>query len=1182
MAPHAFSAPQAVAIEPSGALARQSLSQEVMRLLHGQCLSCHNAEKHKGGLLLSSRELLLKGGDSGLVFLESNPPASLLLKVLEPDADPHMPPKKQLSAQQLGIMKDWLVAGAPWDAEFLAKTAAPRDPKLGAVPASFRPALAIALSPDAKRLAVGRGRELTIYDLASTNFPAVASAKAHADLVRALAWSPNGELLASGGYRELKVWKSADLTPAWSASKSLLGQVTALRFTPHGGALAVADSAPAESGWVRLHDSENGSELAAWAAHSDAIYDLATTPDGGLLASAAGDKLVRSWELVSRKVVGEIEAHAGAVLGGAVHPDGSEIATIGADKQLKLWDLKTRQSVVAITGRRHNFTAAAWSGDGKALVAADEDGRLARFSDFKRHTGEQSSETAKERQLGQWAGPLHAVAVSFDASRAAAAAQDGSVYLVDGEGKLLQKFEPEALAAESAAASSSTNSPSFVRDVLPLLAKAGCMAGSCHAKPEGQSGFKLSVFSFDPKSDYRAITQEYRGRRVFPVAPEESLLLLKPTMAIDHGGGQRIEPGTEIYQTLVAWIRGGMAYQHPVEPVLARISVEPRDGIFQKNSSHPLRVKAHYSDGAERDVTRLADFVSNDKELARAGEDGTVRIGTVEGESVVVARFMGFVDACRITVPAEKVLPAEKYAALPEHNFIDRIAHQQFRKLGFFPSELSSDAEFLRRSSLDVTGVLPTPAEVRQFLADSSSGKRRAWIEHLLQHPAWADYWANKWTDLIRSNPDRVGVKSIFFLDQWVREAFRANKPYDYFVREIVMAEGSNHQNGPLSLYRDRREPQDLATIVSQLFLGVRMECAKCHHHPNEKWSQDDFYQLAAFFGPVKQKGAGLSPPISAGTETFYFAAGGGVRHPVTDAVMKPRPLDSPELKLEEAADPRAALADWMTDPSNPYFAKAAVNRVWAALFGRGFVDPVDDFRISNPAANEPLLNALAEDFTSHGYDLKHLMRAILNSRLYQLSSAPNDSNLHDTKNFSRSYRRRLPAEVLLDAVNDVTGTEDKFNGCPPGTRAIQTWSYKVRSQFMDAFGRPNPSTDCPCERDARSSVVQSLHMMNSRGLQAKLSDPNGRVKQLADSPRAPGEIVTELYLAALNRFPTAAELEKAAASFPAPQPEPAPEPAAGTGTQKDAKADTRAARQAAVEDVLWALLNSPEFVFNH
>jgi len=443
-------------------------------------------------------------------------------------------------------------------------------------------------------------------------------------------------------------------------------------------------------------------------------------------------------------------------------------------------------------------------------------------------------------------------------------------------------------------------------------------------------------------------------------------------------------------------------------------------------------------------------------------------------------------------------------------------------------------------------------------MSDASPEKRQRAIAPILEDAAYADYWADKWADLLRPNPDRVGVKSVFVLDEWLRASFRANKPYDQFVREILLAEGSNHRDGPAVVYRDRREPPELTTMFSQLFLGTRLECAKCHHHPNEKWSQDDFYQFAAFFAPVKQKGAGLSPPISGGRETFFFSPKSGeVKHPVTRVVMSPRPPDGKAVEIPEQVDPRRALADWLISPDNPFFARAAVNRVWANFFGRGLVDPVDDFRISNPCVNQPLLDALARDFAEHKYDLKHLMRTIMESRLYQLSSTPNASNLADTKNFSRSYRRRLPAEVLLDAVDEATAMPSSFQAMAPGARAMQAWSYKIDSHFMDAFGRPNSSSDCPCQRDTHMSVVQSLHLMNSKDLQAKLSNAKGRAHRLAASSKSTQEIVTELYLATLSRFPTADELELACEAF------------------KDN-------REAGCEDVLWALLNSAEFVFNH
>jgi hypothetical protein len=795
----------------------------------------------------------------------------------------------------------------------------------------------------------------------------------------------------------------------------------------------------------------------------------------------------------------------------------------------------------------------------------------------------------------------------FSASRRAPfePGQAGEIQaLQPGEGTLIAVFGRQRIEIPVRVESSSNNASnslsvfdpppvSFVRDVLPALSKAGCNAGACHAKAEGQNGFKLSVFSYDPKSDYGHIVKDARGRRVFPAAPDESLIIKKPTTAIPHEGGLRFERGSETYQLLVRWLREGMAYSVTNEPALQRLVVFPKERRYHKNAAQRLLVAAHYSDGSVRDVTRLAAFDSNDKEIATVNEHGIVSIGTLTGQGVVVARYAGLVADAHILVPADRLLPEAQYAALPRNNFIDDLAYAQFQRLGLLPSETCTDAEFLRRASLDAIGVLPTPDEVREFLAECarsdgelekgsdadqhstvssptlqdsntpllrSSRARRALIDRLLNDPAYADYWANKWGDLLRPNPDRVGVKSVFTLDQWLRDSFRQNKPYDQFVREILLAEGTNHRDGPAVIYRDRREPADLTTMFSQLFLGTRLECARCHHHPNEKWSQDDFYQFAAFFGSVKQKGAGLSPPISAGTETFYYASGGAVKHPVTGAVMSPRPPDGPSAQTGNDADPRRALADWLIAPDNPFFARAAVNRVWAAFFGRGLVEPVDDFRISNPCVNPPLLDALADDFAKHGYDLKHLMRTIMESRLYQLSSAPNETNLADTRNFSRAYRRRLPAEVLLDAVDDATGVPDTFAATPVGARATQVWSYKIESQFMDAFNRPNPSSDPPCERDKDLSVVQSLHLMNSKELQSKLANDNGRARKLAASDKSPTEIVTELYLTSLSRPPTDEELQVATAAFTAP----------------DAK------RQTATEDVFWALLNSAEFVFNH
>ncbi len=1134
-----------------------NLAPRAMQLLHANCLSCHNAEKQKGGLQLETRAAALKGGDNGPVLVGGKPQESALFKALSADADPHMPPKKQLTTNQIELVRRWIAGGASWDPTALARASAPREVNPGRLPDSYQPVFALTVSPDGKRLAIGRGKRIAIHDLTATNLALLAEQEGHRDVVRALAWSADGRFLASGAFREIKLWKAEPLELIRTVSSNLLDRVTSIRFTSDGENLVAAESRMAQSGWIRVVSTHTGESIAGWQAHSDSISEIALSPDGERLATAGNDKLLKIWEWASHKQIAQLE-HGGALFGVGFNTNGTEVLAIDADKQLKVWDIKTRERVVGVNGKKQGFTAVAWSGDGRVIVAAADDGRLLAYSDFKRHSGMESSETAKERQLGRFPEAMQAVAVTRDAKRIFAGGHDGIVHVMNGEGKVLAKLEAVPVAADEPQRGLLV--PSFVRDVLPALAKAGCMAGSCHAKAEGQNGFKLSVFSYDPRSDYGEIVREARGRRVFPAAPEESLLLLKPTMTVEHGGGERFEIGSPTYKLLSDWIRGGMLYQHTNEPALVSIHVEPRERTYRKGDRQQLRVKAKYADDTTRDVTGLADYVANETEIAQVGEDGLVRVNNLSGESVVVARYMGFVGAARVTVPADRPLPKDRYTKLPVNNFIDKVAYEQFRKLGLYPSDLCTDAEFLRRSSLDAIGVLPDLNDTKAFLADTNSDRRQRWVERLLADPAYGDHWANKWADLLRPNPDRVGVKSVFTLDQWLRESFRGNKPYDQFVREILLAEGNNHRDGPAVVYRDRREPPELTTTFSQLFLGTRMECAKCHHHPNEKWSQDDFYQFAAFFGPIKQKGVGLSPPISAGAETFYFAPGRAVKHPVTDEVMKPRPPDGPLVNVATNCDPRPALADWLTDSQNPFFSKAAVNRVWAAFFGRGFVNPVDDFRVSNPPVNEPLLNALASDFAGRGYDLKHLMRTILSSRLYQLSSTPNEFNMADTKNFSRSYRRRLAAEVMLDAVNDVTGVPDDFNGCPPGTRAAQTWSYKVKSQFLDAFGRPNSSSDCPCERDAQTSVVQSLHMMNSRTLQAKLSSAEGRVKKLSSSQMAPEEIVTELYLRALSRFPTADELKTALAAFVVPE----------------------ATRQTATEDVLWALLNSAEFVFNH
>ncbi|NBV85259.1 MAG: DUF1553 domain-containing protein [Verrucomicrobia bacterium] len=702
---------------------------------------------------------------------------------------------------------------------------------------------------------------------------------------------------------------------------------------------------------------------------------------------------------------------------------------------------------------------------------------------------------------------------------------------------------------------------SFVNEVMPQLARAGCSNGSCHAKPEGQGNFKLSVFGYDPRQDYEEIARDVRGRRLFFAAPEYSLLLLKGSGTVPHEGGARIAKESEAYRAVLQWIGEGAGFDGDEAPQLKKIELAPKQPVLALNGKLALKVRAFYSDGSERDVTHLALFSSQEKDLFSVDENGVIQAGALRGEGVIVANFMGKVDVVRPSIPPLKALTEADFEGFPVFNPLDSFVYKRLQFLGIQPSGQCSDAEFLRRSSLDTIGRLPSLEESRGFYADLPAERRARWIGHLLHDPNYARYWAVKWGDLIRPNPSRVGVIPVHLLDSWLRDAFRKNLPYDRMVRELLTAQGNTHEFGPVAVLRDKREPVDASGFVSQIFLGVRMECAKCHHHPSEKWGQEDYYQLAAFFGKMRSRGQGISTPISGEAELWWYdAKGRGVKHPVTDVLLSPKLPDGAEIPYQEGVDPRVQLVDWMVRPENPFFAKAIVNRIWADFMGRGFVEPVDDFRVSNPPSNPELLDWLAADFVQHGFDLKHLMRRILESAAYQRSSTPTASNVLDGRNYSKGLRRRLSAEVLLDAVGDLTGSRETFAGLPAGARAMDTWNHKSPSDFLDAFGRPNASLECPCERDRKPTIVQSLHLMNSTGLQSKLANPKGRVVAWGTSKLPSEELVREIYLSALAREPDPGELEVAL---------------------KHLGGDA-AGRVEAVQDLVWALINTAEFVFNH
>ena len=706
----------------------------------------------------------------------------------------------------------------------------------------------------------------------------------------------------------------------------------------------------------------------------------------------------------------------------------------------------------------------------------------------------------------------------------------------------------------------------FERDIQPILTRAGCNAGACHGKARGQNGFQLSLLAYDNDFDFNAIVTEARGRRIFPANPAFSLLLRKASGQVPHGGGKKLPEGSAEYKALETWIATGTPRTPADAPKLEKITLSPDSKLMKFTVTQQISVTAHYADGTKRDVTHLAQFSSSEAVYAAVDATGKVKAGPIPGEATIMARFAEKFAVCSVLIPLPTPVAAEVYDKLPRNNFIDGLVWAKLKQLNVTPSEVATDSQFHRRAYLDVIGRLPTPDETRAFLADKDAKKREKLIDALLDRPEYADFWANKWTDLLRPNPYHVGIKATYNLDQRLRKSFRENKPYDQFVRELIASKGSTFTNGAVVMYRDRRDPAELTTLVSQLFLGVRLDCAKCHHHPFEVWGQDDFYSFAAFFGRIGRKGQGISAPISGGEEVVFLGTGTGgkrnggvVKHPLTGKEMTPTPLLGKALDIEPDTDPRDVLAQWVTAPENPYFAKVIVNRVWADLMGRGIVDPVDDLRATNPPSNPALLDALARDFRKNKCDLNALIRSICLSHTYGLSTTPNDRNQADLRNYSRHYRQRLRAEVLLDMVSDITGVPEKFDAMPAGSRAIEVWTARSGSVFLDSFGRPDPNQDPPCERTTDTTVVQALHLMNSPNLYKKVTSDDGRCATLAKTTKTNAELVDELYLLAYSRNPTDTERAAAVKRF-------------------DKKGATR---RSATEDLMWALINTPEFVFN-
>ena len=695
---------------------------------------------------------------------------------------------------------------------------------------------------------------------------------------------------------------------------------------------------------------------------------------------------------------------------------------------------------------------------------------------------------------------------------------------------------------------------SFEYGTLVALSKQGCNAGACHGSPSGKGGFRLSLRAFDSKLDEVTLIRESFGRRANPLDPSSSLLLAKPLMKVPHGGGKKLHTTDAAYRLLHDWIAEGCNADPADIARCVKLEVYPPLGRVLKRPAHTqqLAVHAHFSDGTIRDVTPVAVFASSDEQVATVTSDG-LAIGQDRGEIAVIVRYLEFIETTYITFVRD--IGGFAWNQPPTNNYIDELVYAKLKQLKFEPADICTDEEFIRRVYLDLIGTLPTIDETQKFRDDESPEKRSALIDELLIRPEYAPFWALKWGDLLRLTKAQVGDSGVHKYHRWVQRAYEKNTPYDQFARELLTAAGSTRSNPAANFYRTCADMNECVETVSQVFLGARLQCAKCHNHPFERWTQDNYYGMGAFFNRVKRQ------KTRRADEMFvYFTRSGEVTQPRTGKQMKPwLPLDG-DVDPPPESDRRTTFVDWLTKSDNPFFAKVEANRIWSHLLGRGIVEPADDFRESNPPSNAALLEALAKDFVEHGFDRKQIIRTILNSRTYQASSRTSKFNQDDSKYFSHYEPRLLSAEQLLDAICHVTSVPEKFGSLPPGTKATQLPSPDLaKNDFLKIFGQPERQTVCACERSSESNLGQALQLYNGPLVHEKLRHSENRFRQLIKAEKTDDEIIDQLYLAALCRKPGEAERNASLNHI-------------------KSKED----RLIALEDVCWAIMNMNEFLFQH
>jgi hypothetical protein len=803
---------------------------------------------------------------------------------------------------------------------------------------------------------------------------------------------------------------------------------------------------------------------------------------------------------------------------------------------------------------------AVWSAEGSELQLLPSHARL---------DGPRASQQflVESRDHEAWIGDLSKKAVfSIDNPKVATVSADGTVTPTgNGTATLSATVDGRPARAILSVENVDRDTPwSFRNHVLSVLTKAGCNSGACHGAAAGKNGFRLTLRGYGPEVDYDVLTRQALGRRVVKTAPAESLLLLKPTGAVEHGGGIKFAPGSLEYRVIAEWIGAGMPAPRNDDPKVVALTTYPETALLRPGQHQQILVQARFSDGRVEDVTRWAKFASTDDTVAKVDDSGHVQVDG-HGEAAVTVWYASRVQRSTITSPFETPIDANVFRSSPRNNPIDDKNLAKLQALRIPPSPDAGDAAFLRRAYLDATGTLPPADRLEGFLADRDPKKRAKLVDRLLESPEFVDYWAYKWSDLLLVSTNELPAPAMWAFYRFVRQSVADNLPWDRFARSVITAKGDSLKNGAANYYVLHRDPIELTENSSMAFLGMSLTCARCHNHPMEKWTQDQYYGVASLFSRVRLKDGG-----AAGDVVVIADEEGEILHPRKGVVMSPQPLDGKALPVDARVDRREAFAEWLAQPENPYFARAIVNRVWRNFFGRGLIEPEDDLRATNPASDEPLLDWLVADFLAHRYDMKHLIRTIMSSAVYARSSIPLPDNASDTKFLSHYPVKRLPAEVLLDAIARVTEVPTNFPGYPSGWRSLQLPDTKVDSTFLASFGRPERLNTCSCERSSEPSMSQALHLANGATINEKLRAENSAVARAIASHLGDTAVIDRLFHAALTRQPTKAErarLEKILT-----------EATAGAGDPKAAAA----ARRQAIEDLYWATLTSNEFLFNH